>query len=116
MSYKSRILLQGRIRSISQRSATTVDADRDTTDQVAASDGETSPEQCEAGVVGLRIENGSLVDVSDLGGEDDGHDDSVDGDDLAEDDGDQVLGSDPRRLDTGTENRRTGDEYTPGGC
>lgn len=54
-----------------------------------------------------------VIDVADEGREDDGHDDTVDGDDFAEDDGDQVLGSDSRRFDTGTEDGRARDEDTP---
>lgn len=53
------------------------------------------------------------MDGLDFGGEDNGHDDAVDGDDLAEDDGDQVLGSDSRSLDAGAEDGGSGDEDTP---
>lgn len=53
------------------------------------------------------------MDRLELSGEHDGHDDAVDGDDLAEDDGDQVLGPDSWRLDTSTENGGTGDEDAP---
>lgn len=105
----SRKSTRGRVQSciccIGQRSSTTVDADSDTANQVAASHSKTSPEERESGVVGLGIKDGGFINVSDLGGEDDGHDDSVNGDDLAEDDGDQVLCSNSRRLDTSTENR-----------
>lgn len=53
------------------------------------------------------------MDGLDFGGEDNGHDDAVDGDDLAEDDGDQVLCSDSRSLDAGAEDGGSGDEDTP---
>lgn len=46
-------------------------------------------------------------------GEDDGHDDAVDGDDLAEDDGDEVLGADARCFDTAAEDGGAGYEYAP---
>lgn len=105
--------IQSRIRGIGEGSSTAVDADGNTADQVAASDSQTSPEQGEAGVVGLAVGGQPVIGVADLGGEDDGHDDAVDGDDLTEDDGDQVLGSDSRRLDTGTEDGRARDEDTP---
>jgi hypothetical protein len=57
-----------------------------------------------------------LFDVGELGqlrGEDNGHDDAVDGDDLAEDDGDQVLRSNPGRLDTSTEDGDAGCPDSP---
>ena len=44
---------------------------------------------------------------------DDSDDDAVDGDRLAEDDADQVLGPDPRGLHSGTQDRRPGREYSP---
>ena len=56
-----------------------------------------------------------VVNVADVGGEDDGHDDAVDGDDLTEDDGDQVLGPDARGPDAGAQDRRAGDEDAPVG-
>jgi hypothetical protein len=55
-----------------------------------------------------------MLDRADLGLEDDGHDDTVDGDDLAEDDGNQVLCPDSWGLDTTSQDRGAGDEDTPG--
>ena len=52
-------------------------------------------------------------DKVEFGGEDDGHDDAVDGDDFAEDDGDEVLGADAGRFDAATENGGAGDEDAP---
>ena len=54
-----------------------------------------------------------VVNVADVGGEDDGHDDAVDGDDFAEDDGDQVLRSYPGCLDASTDNGHTSCPDTP---
>lgn len=106
-------LVQRSISSICQSGTTAVDADADTADQVAHADGDTGPEQSIAGVVGIAgVEVGAGHGVH-LGGEDDGHDDAVDGDDLAENNGEQVLGSDSRGADTRTENGRSGDEDTP---
>lgn len=52
-------------------------------------------------------------DRRDFGGENDGHDDAVDSHDFAEDNGDQVLGSDSRCLYATTENGDAGDENSP---
>jgi hypothetical protein len=49
-----------------------------------------------------------------LRGEDDGHNDAVDGNDFAEDDGDQVLRSYPWRLDTSADDGDTGRPDSPG--
>ena len=48
-----------------------------------------------------------------LSDEHEGHDDSEDGDGLTENDGDEVLGANARRLHSATENRRTGGEDSP---
>jgi hypothetical protein len=88
---------------IGKGSATAVDTDSNTADQVAQADRQASPEQRKASVIGIGRVQLSADDVADLGGEDDGHDDAVDGDDFAEDDGDEVLRSDARRLDTSAE-------------
>lgn len=58
--------------------------------------------------------DGVAADGREFGGEDDGHDDAVDGDDLAEDDGDQVLGPDAWRFNTAAEDGGAGDEDAPG--
>lgn len=88
--------LQARIGSIGQSSTAAVDANGNTTDKVAKPYSDSTPEDCEARVeVALGVE---LVfrDRGELGGEDDGHDHAVDGDDLAENDRDEVLGADLR--------------------
>ena len=106
--------VQSGISSIGQSGATSVDSNRDTANQVAHADCETSPEQRVASeVVGAGVELLSIRDRLHLGGEDDGHDDAVDGHDFAEDDGDQVLGSYPRRLDTSTHDGHTGCPDSP---
>jgi hypothetical protein len=100
--------------SIGKGGAATVDTNRYTANEVAHADGQTCPEESKSGeVVGASVQSLGVGDVCHLGGEDDGHDDAVDGDDLAEDDGDEVLGADARRLDTSTDNRGTGSEDTP---
>jgi hypothetical protein len=100
--------LQCWVRSIGKRCTTSVDAYAHTTDQVAHADSDSSPEQRVSGeVVGSGVEQLSIRDGVHLGGEDDGHDDTVNGDDFAEDDGDQVLRSYPGCLDTSTEDGHT---------
>jgi hypothetical protein len=93
--------VQAGVSSISKRSTATVDTDRNTTDQVAHADQETGPEQSETSVVVAARSCGIRAD------------DTVNGDDFAENDGDQVLCSDSGSLDTTTEDRGTGDEDTP---
>ena len=56
---------------------------------------------------------GFAFDRLKFSGEDDGHDDAVDGHDFAEDDRDQVLRSYPRGLDAAAEDRGAGDEDSP---
>ena len=98
-----------RVRSIGQGSATSVDAHAYTADQVAHAHGYSSPEQRVSGeVVRSRVQQLRVGELVHLGGEDDGHDDTVNSDDFAEDDGDQVLGSYPWRLDTSTDDGHTG--------
>jgi len=100
------IYSQGWVRSIGQGGTTSVDAHADAADEVAETDGEASPEQGVAGEdVRGRVELLNVGELVQLGGEDDGHDDAVDGHDLAEDDGDQVLGPYPGRLDTSADDR-----------
>lgn len=80
--------LQARIGGIGQSSAATVDAHGNAANQVAEPDRDSTPEYCVARVeVALGVEL-ALGDRSELRGEDDGHDHAVDGDDLAENDGD----------------------------
>lgn len=111
---KAKIHIQSGISSISQGRATSVDTNGDTANQVAHADCETSPEQRVASeVVGAGVELLSIRDRLHLGGEDDGHDDAVDGNDFAENDGDQVLGSYPGSLDTTTDDGHTSCEDAP---
>lgn len=106
--------LQSRVGSVSQSSATSVDAYADTANEVAHANGDSSPEQgVSSEVVGARVKQLGVGELVHLGGEDDGHDDAVDGDDFAEDDGDQVLGSYPRCLDTSTDDGHTGGPDSP---
>jgi len=97
-----KIDIQSRIRSIGQRSAATVDADRDTADQVAHAHRQTRPEERVSRVVAVARVNDFGLDGVEFGREDDGHDYAVDGYDLAEDDGDEVLGSNSGGLDAAT--------------
>jgi hypothetical protein len=106
--------LHCRVSSIGERRATAVDTDAYTADQVAHAHSNSSPEQRVSGkVVGSRVQQLRVGELVHLGGKDDGHDDTVNGDDFAEDDGDQVLGSYPWRLDTSTDNGHTGCPDTP---
>ena len=94
--------LQARISSIGKRSTATVDTNRDTADQVASADQQTGPEQGETSVVVAARSCGVRADRGHLCRKDNGHDDAVNGDDFAENDGDQVLCSDSGSLDTTT--------------
>lgn len=102
-----------RVRSISQSSAGTVDANTDTANQVAHADQHSAPEQCVTGVVVAAGICCVAADLSQFGGEDNAHDDTVNSNDLTEDNGDQVLGADARRLHTTTEDRSSSDEDSP---
>ena len=51
--------------------------------------------------------------VEELGGEDDRHDDTVDGDNFAEDDRYQILRPDSGRLHASADDRGASDEYSP---
>lgn len=80
--------VQGGVSSICERSTAAVDTDSDTAHQVAHADSQTCPEQSKTRVVSLGVVQLSALDAGQFCGEDDGHDDTVDGDDFAEDDGD----------------------------
>jgi hypothetical protein len=105
--------VQARVSSIGKRSTATVDTNRDTADQVASADQKTRPEQGKTSVVVAARSCGIRANRGHLCREDDGHDDTVNGDDLAENDGNQVLCSDSGSLDTTTKDRGTGNEDTP---
>jgi hypothetical protein len=105
--------LQRRVRSVSQSSAGAVDANTDAANQVAHAHERTAPEEGVSSVVVASRVCGIAADLSELGREHDAHDDAVDGDDLAENNRDQVLGADARRLDTTAEDRSSGNEDSP---
>lgn len=105
--------LQRRVRSVGQGSAGTVDANTDTADQVAHADQHSAPEQRIAGVVVAAGVCSVAADLSQFGGENDAHDDTIDGDNLTEDDRNQVLGADAWRFYTTTEDRSSGNEDSP---
>ena len=104
---------QRRIRSVSQRGAGAVDANTDAANQVARADQQPAPEQRVASVVVAARVHAIAADLTQLGGEDNAHDDAVDGHDLAEDNGDQVLGANARGFDAAAEDRGAGDEDSP---
>ena len=105
--------IQGRIGRIRKRGTAAVDTDGNAAYQVAHADRDARPEERVARVVAVGRVCGLALERVQLGREDDGHDDAVDGDDFAEDDGDQVLGSDSRRPDTSAEDGRACDENAP---
>ena len=105
--------LQRRVRSVGQRSTGAVDTNTDTADQVAHADQHSAPEQSIAGVVVAARVCSVTADLSQFGGEDNANNDTVDGDDLTENDRDQVLGADAWRFDTTTQDRCSGDEDSP---
>lgn len=71
-----------RVGSIGQRSATSVDAYAYTADEVAHAHSNSGPEQrVSSEVVGAGVEQLRVGELVHLGGEDDGHDDTVNGDD-----------------------------------
>jgi hypothetical protein len=105
--------LQRRVRSIGQRSARAVDTNTDTANQVAHADESAAPEKGVSSVVVASRVCSVAANLSQFGREHDAHDDAVDGDDLAENNRDQVLGADSWRLDTTTEDRGSGNEDSP---
>jgi len=104
---------QRAVSGISKSGATAVDSYSNTTDEVAHPNSDTRPEQREASVVRIGGEELGTRNGVDLGGEDNGHNDTVDGDDFAEDNGDQVLGANTGCLNTSTEDGGTSDEDAP---
>ena len=93
-------VLQAWVGSVREGCAATVDANRDTTDQVAHSYGDSSPKQSKSSVVVLCRVQGISINGRKLCGEYDRHDHAVDGDDFAEDDRDEILRSYPWCLNT----------------
>jgi hypothetical protein len=106
--------LQAWIGSICQCRATAIDAHTNTTNQIAHANRYPRPEQSIAGVIVAGRVYSITAYPSDFGGKDDGHDDSVDGDDFAKDDGDEILGSDSRRFHTTTEDGGACYQNAPG--
>lgn len=105
--------VQSSVSSISKSCTTAVDSDSNTADKVAHSNSDACPEEREASVVRVGGDEGGTLNSIDLGGEDNGHDDAVDGNDLAEDNGDQVLGADTGCSNTTSEDGGTGNEDAP---
>lgn len=101
------------IRGVRQGRTATVDADRDATNQIAHANRQATPEQRKARVIVRRRVDRLDGDGFELGGEDDGHDDAVDGHDFAEDDGDEVLCSYPRGFDAAADDGSAGDKDSP---
>lgn len=97
--------LQARIGSISQGGSTSVHTHGDTADEIADSDRDSSPEDRVSGVVVAGSVDCAFGHLAEFGGEDDGHDDTVDSHDFTEDNRDQVLGSDSGSANTTADDR-----------
>jgi len=105
--------LQRRVCSVGQRSTGAVDTNTDAANQVAHAHKRAAPEQGISGIVVASRPRSITANLSQFGREDDAHDDTVDGDNLAENNRDQVLGADSWRLDTTTEDRSSSNEDSP---
>jgi len=105
--------LQRRVRRVGQGSAGTVDTNTDTANQIAHADESAAPEKGVSSVVVASRVCSVAANLSQLGREHDAHDDAVDGNHLAENNRDQVLGADSWRLDTTTEDRSSCNEDSP---
>lgn len=108
--------IQAWISGIRKSRTGTVDAHTDTADQIAHAHQHARPEERVSRVVVARAVDGLASDLRQLRGEDDGHDDAVDRDDFAEDDGDQVLRPDPRGFHATSQNRCARYEDAPESC
>lgn len=105
--------LQAGIGSVGESSATTVNTHGDTANQIAESHSDATPEECIPRIVvalGVDLALGHRVE---LRGVDDRHDDAVNSHDFAENDGNQVLGSDSGCSNTTTNDRGACEEDTP---
>lgn len=100
---------QGRISSISQRCARPIDANGNAADQITQPDREAGPKERKARVICLCRRSQRDARLIHLGREYNGHDDAVNGNDFAKDDGDEILGSDSRSFDAGAEDGGSGD-------
>lgn len=96
---------QARVRRICQSCTTSVDTDRDTTDQIACAHCDTSPEECIARVIIAAGEDLVALDEIEFRRKHDSHDNSVDSDDFTENNRDQVLRPNPWSFDTTADNR-----------
>lgn len=105
--------LQARIGSISESGATSVDANGNTANQIAEPNGDASPEQRISSVVVALGVDLALGDRDELRGENDRHNHTVDSHNLAENDGNQVLGPDSGCPNTTADDRGAGEEDTP---
>ncbi len=105
--------LQAGVSGICKSGTTAVDADRDTADQITESNGDTSPKQSIAGIVVVLGVELAFGNRGELRREDDCDDHAVNGDDLAENNGNQVLGADSGCSHTTADDRRAREEDTP---
>jgi len=105
--------IQCRVGSIGQSSTTSVDTNSDAAKQVAHSDGDARPKERKARVITVRRVDVFALNRIQLRREHNRHDNTVDSNDFAEDDGDQILGSDSRCLDAAAEDGRAGNEDAP---
>lgn len=104
---------QCRVGGIGQGRTGTDNTDGDTAKQVDQTDGQASAEHYITGepvvVPDVLVSNDrGPGEVLQHAGQDDGRDETVDGDGFAEDDRDQVLGFDARGLDTSTDDAHSG--------
>lgn len=90
-----------------------VDPHADAADEIAHSDRQSRPEEGIAGIIVRTRVEGLFRHHGEFGGEDDGHDDTVDCDDLAENNRNQILGSYPRRFDATSEDGGSCDKDAP---
>lgn len=105
--------LQCWVSGISKRRTATIDPDRDTAYEIAHPYSQSRPEQRISGVVIGGGVDSVCSDGIDLRRKDNCHDNAVYCNDFAKNDGDQVLRSYPRCLDTATENRGACDKNAP---
>ena len=104
---------QCRVRRIRQRSTTPIDPNTHTTYQITHPDRQSTPEQRIPRIHVLAAICALVICSIELRTEHNRHDDTVDGDDFAEDDRDEIFCSDAWRADAAAENRGAGYEDTP---
>ena len=102
---------------MSERSARADATNGQAANEVGDSDNEADSEDVVGGELSILPRNGVTSDVRDnwteLVLQDDGNDDAVNSDSLAENDGNQVLGNNALHLDSGAHNGDTSSEDTP---